>query len=61
MLEPFCIMLGRFDLESWWRGQRLFGVTHLGMENAGQDQRYLLEGKMRAHWGFEKVTDFGWQ
>lgn len=35
MMEPFCIMLGRFDLESWWRGQRLFGVIHLGMENAG--------------------------
>ena len=35
MMEPFCIMLERFDLESRWRGQRLFGVTHLGMENAG--------------------------
>lgn len=58
MMELFCIML---DL-IWSHGGEVRGysVLHIWAWRM-QDQRYLLEGKMRAHWGFEKVADFGWQ
>lgn len=34
--QPFCIMHGTSGLETHWRGQRLFGVTCAGVENAGR-------------------------